>query len=483
MPIRPCRRATLALAGALALLAACADRTGDRPNPENPPVTVSAPFQVDPAHRADSRLYGVAFAYDQPVALPRADEDPERKVPAVRMKRVPVVLDVTCTIDNFTLERLPIGQVATIRVYDDRQRPLASFTVATDCDSSVQRTCDFAHDIGSISKTIGHLRMAAPAALDQALRERPAAQITVVGFDAQGRTMLVEQADGCLEKDVGIDRGVRVGSSVVWLGQDRAYAPDQGSLYWRYITTFDHDDTVALPRERIIGDLPEKTRKSPARYLAKTPLVLDLDGTTPLYGREPALAQATMIHVFGPDLRLIATRAVAKDCWLASSSCRLGDDNRAYTLEHLRTALDPAPFAAMGDDDTLWIVAVDGEGRTIMCDLISPLVAVPRAPGAPSAKSSSGAKPPPARRSLGPDPDDLAPESVGVATMDDDGTLRLQLRSEQADGTIAESLLIVAKSDERYAGMLAHLGGLEPGGSRAIPPFPETAVDPDSVAP
>ena len=64
-----------------------------------------------------------------------------------------------------------------------------------------------------------------------------------------------------------------------------------------------------------------------------------------------------------------------------------------------------------------------------------------------------------------------AAQSVGVATMLADGTLELQLRSDEG-GAIAEALLVVPRGDPRYASMLAHLGPLEPGASCAIRPFP-----------
>ena len=65
-----------------------------------------------------------------------------------------------------------------------------------------------------------------------------------------------------------------------------------------------------------------------------------------------------------------------------------------------------------------------------------------------------------------------APENVGSAFMKPDGTLELSLRTETPDGTIGEALLVVAKDDPRYAGMVKHLGGIRPGEGRTIPPFP-----------
>jgi hypothetical protein len=80
-----------------------------------------------------------------------------------------------------------------------------------------------------------------------------------------------------------------------------------------------------------------------------------------------------------------------------------------------------------------------------------------------------------------PDPDGDMPRSVGVATMSEDGTLRLKLRTVGPRGEIGEALMVVKPGEARYASMRAHLAGLAPGGSIAIPPFPPKAIDPDSV--
>jgi hypothetical protein len=76
------------------------------------------------------------------------------------------------------------------------------------------------------------------------------------------------------------------------------------------------------------------------------------------------------------------------------------------------------------------------------------------------------------------DPD--MPASVGSAEMDDDGTLRMQLRTETADGMIGEMMMVVKPDDKRYAGFVKHLG-IKPGEACAIPPFPEPEIDPKSV--
>lgn len=79
--------------------------------------------------------------------------------------------------------------------------------------------------------------------------------------------------------------------------------------------------------------------------------------------------------------------------------------------------------------------------------------------------------------------DDLPPadDSVGSAEMDKDGTLRLMLRTETADGMIGEMTMTVPRGDPRHAGFVAHLGGMKPGDAKPIPPFPEPEIDPKTV--
>lgn len=65
------------------------------------------------------------------------------------------------------------------------------------------------------------------------------------------------------------------------------------------------------------------------------------------------------------------------------------------------------------------------------------------------------------------------PESIGKAVMKDDGTILLQLRAETDSGDIGQSLLVYPPDHPRYQSILNHLGGLEPGGEKPVPPFPE----------
>lgn len=57
--------------------------------------------------------------------------------------------------------------------------------------------------------------------------------------------------------------------------------------------------------------------------------------------------------------------------------------------------------------------------------------------------------------------------------MREDRTLVLQLRAEGEGGALGDAQIELQPDDPRYAEVLAHLGALEPGDTRAVPPFPE----------
>ena len=62
--------------------------------------------------------------------------------------------------------------------------------------------------------------------------------------------------------------------------------------------------------------------------------------------------------------------------------------------------------------------------------------------------------------------------SIGVATMKQDGTIVLQLRAEQPNIT-GDSLILYPPNDPNYAKILKHIGGLRPGETKNVPPWPE----------
>ncbi len=72
-------------------------------------------------------------------------------------------------------------------------------------------------------------------------------------------------------------------------------------------------------------------------------------------------------------------------------------------------------------------------------------------------------KPPPAK----------VQESIGTATMDKDGTVRLQLRATGAGGLVGDALLVYPRDHKDYRMILDHLGGLKPGERKVVPPFPD----------
>ena len=67
----------------------------------------------------------------------------------------------------------------------------------------------------------------------------------------------------------------------------------------------------------------------------------------------------------------------------------------------------------------------------------------------------------------------MVERSIGTATMDEDGTLILQLRAETETGIIGDSLLRIDKNHPKYQEYLDHIGGLNPGESKEDPPWPK----------
>jgi hypothetical protein len=64
------------------------------------------------------------------------------------------------------------------------------------------------------------------------------------------------------------------------------------------------------------------------------------------------------------------------------------------------------------------------------------------------------------------------PESIGVATMEPDGTIVLMLRAE-APGIVGDGRLTYPPSHKDYGEVMKHLGGLKPGESKPVPPWPD----------
>ena len=64
-------------------------------------------------------------------------------------------------------------------------------------------------------------------------------------------------------------------------------------------------------------------------------------------------------------------------------------------------------------------------------------------------------------------------DSIGSATMKEDGTIVLQLRAEGPNGITGDALLTYPPDHADYRKILDHVGGLEPGQEKPVPPFPD----------
>lgn len=65
------------------------------------------------------------------------------------------------------------------------------------------------------------------------------------------------------------------------------------------------------------------------------------------------------------------------------------------------------------------------------------------------------------------------PAAIGTATMAPDGTITLQLRAELPGGGIGEGVLVYPPNHPQYREILAHIGGLRPGETKPVPPWPD----------
>ena len=61
-------------------------------------------------------------------------------------------------------------------------------------------------------------------------------------------------------------------------------------------------------------------------------------------------------------------------------------------------------------------------------------------------------------------------KSIGSATMKPDGTLVLKLRAE-SEATVGDALLIYPPDHPQYREMLDHIGGLQVGEEKPVPPW------------
>ncbi|OAI41434.1 hypothetical protein AYO40_03220 [Planctomycetaceae bacterium SCGC AG-212-D15] len=63
------------------------------------------------------------------------------------------------------------------------------------------------------------------------------------------------------------------------------------------------------------------------------------------------------------------------------------------------------------------------------------------------------------------------PAAIGTATMEEDGTIVLDLR------TPAMALFRYPPDDKEYKEILKHLGGLKRGETKLVPPWPDSKID------
>ena len=74
-----------------------------------------------------------------------------------------------------------------------------------------------------------------------------------------------------------------------------------------------------------------------------------------------------------------------------------------------------------------------------------------------------------------------AQKSIGVARMLDDGTILVGVAA--GGGDRAQAVLQLMPGDTPYQPLLDHIGGLKPGETKSIPPWPEPAPQHSSEAP
>src|SRR5690606_14793848 len=98
-----------------------------------------------------------------------------------------------------------------------------------------------------------------------------------------------------------------------------------------------------------------------------------------------------------------------------------------------------------------------------------PIEVVNPAPGEPAAERTGDEAAPTSKQPAGEEP---MPDSIGVATMESDGTIVLDLRAT-GPGVRGDARLRYPKDHAEYDSVLKHLGGLKPGQKKPVPPWPD----------
>ena len=62
-------------------------------------------------------------------------------------------------------------------------------------------------------------------------------------------------------------------------------------------------------------------------------------------------------------------------------------------------------------------------------------------------------------------------KSIGVATKDEQGVVTLLLRAEGPNGICGDAIFTYQPSDPKYQKIIDHVGGLEAGEEKLVPPW------------
>ena len=62
--------------------------------------------------------------------------------------------------------------------------------------------------------------------------------------------------------------------------------------------------------------------------------------------------------------------------------------------------------------------------------------------------------------------------SIGQAVMSADGTITMDLRAEGPGGAVGDARFVYPPDHKDYQMILKHLGGMKPGETKPVPPFP-----------
>ena len=64
-------------------------------------------------------------------------------------------------------------------------------------------------------------------------------------------------------------------------------------------------------------------------------------------------------------------------------------------------------------------------------------------------------------------------ESIGIATMKDDGTIVLRLRAKTPHGGLGDGTLVYPPTHPQYQNILAHIGPIRKGQTVPVKPWPD----------